>query len=263
RLASALETAEVAGPRTNLAFLISTLRHKAFVAGEVDTGFIERHKGELLPPPGAVPGDVLIFATLFELLSRVACANGAAQKSPWAQVDGWRVGGLRQHEVLTFADGATTRAVGVTYREKGWRIDAGDGAIDVDAAFESDGSIGASLAGRRAGARVLRIGADMVVLMRGRSFTLKRQNALDAADLGETLGNDLVAPMPGKIVQMMTKAGDRVRRGQPLAILEAMKMEHTLAAPGDLTVKAAPFRAGDQVNEGAVVISFEVEDVAT
>jgi len=63
--------------------------------------------------------------------------------------------------------------------------------------------------------------------------------------------------MPGKVVQVLTKPGDRVRRGQALAILEALKMEHTLAAPGDLTVKTVPFRAGDQVNEGAVIVSFE------
>ena len=55
------------------------------------------------------------------------------------------------------------------------------------------------------------------------------------------------------------KPGDRVRRGQALAIIEAMKMEHTLAAPGDLTVKTAPYRAGDQVNEGAIIVSFEDE----
>jgi 3-methylcrotonyl-CoA carboxylase alpha subunit len=63
--------------------------------------------------------------------------------------------------------------------------------------------------------------------------------------------------MPGKIVQIMAKPGERVRKGQPLAIIEAMKMEHTLAAPGDLIVKAAPFRAGDQVNEGAIIVSFD------
>jgi 3-methylcrotonyl-CoA carboxylase alpha subunit len=63
--------------------------------------------------------------------------------------------------------------------------------------------------------------------------------------------------MPGKVVQMLVKPGERVRKGQAVAIIEAMKMEHTLAAPGDLTVKDAPFRAGDQVGEGAVVVSFE------
>ena len=259
RLANALETAEVAGPRTNLAFLISTLRHPEFVAGSVDTGFIDRYKGDLIPPPSAAPGDTLIFATLFELLRRLERANGAAHALPWGQLDGWRIGGMRQQEVMRFADGASERAVGVAYCAKGWRIDAGEGSIDVDAAFENDGSIGASLDGRRVEARVLRIGADVVVLMRGRSFTLRPQNALDAADHGEHAGSDLLAPMPGKIVQIMAKPGDRVRRGQPLAIIEAMKMEHTLAAPGDLTVKAAPFRAGDQVNEGAIVVSFEVE----
>ena len=63
--------------------------------------------------------------------------------------------------------------------------------------------------------------------------------------------------MPGKVVQIMAKPGDRVRKGQALAIIEAMKMEHTLSAPGDVTVKDVPFRAGDQVGESAVIVSFE------
>ncbi len=258
RLANALETAEVAGPRTNLAFLISTLRHPDFIAGNVDTGFIDRHKGDLVPSSSAVPHDALVFGALFELLQRQARANGAAQ-SPWQHLDGWRLGGERQHEALRFTDGGNDRVLSVTYRTKGWRVDAGDGGIDVEAAFESDGSIGASLNGRRAQARVLRVGADVVVLMSGRSFTLRPHDPLEAADHGEHASSDLTAPMPGKIVQLLVKPGDRVRRGQALAIIEAMKMEHTLAAPGDLTVKTAPFRAGDQVNEGAIIVSFEDE----
>jgi 3-methylcrotonyl-CoA carboxylase alpha subunit len=257
RLANALETAEIAGPRTNLAFLISALRHPAFVAGQIDTGFIEQHKTDLVPPSSAAPADVLIFAALYELLQREARANGAHHRSPWQTLDGWRVGGTRQTEVIRLTEGSADRIVSVAYRAKGWCIDAGSGVVDVEAAFESDGSIGASLNGRRAQARVLRVGLDVVVLMSGRSYTVRPHDPLEAAEHAEHDNADLRAPMPGKIVQLLVKPGDRVRKGQALAIIEAMKMEHTLAAPGDLTVKAAPFRAGDQVNEGAIIVSFD------
>jgi 3-methylcrotonyl-CoA carboxylase alpha subunit len=257
RLANALETAEVAGPRTNLAFLISTLRHPEFVAGNVDTGFIERHKGDLVSPASPAPNDVLIFAALFELLQRQGRANGAAHASAWQHLDGWRIGGARQQETMRVTEGGADRMVSVVYRARGWRIDAGGGAIDVEAAFESDGSIGASLNGRRAQARVLRVGADVVVLVSGRSYMLRPHDPLEAAEHAVHDSADVRAPMPGKIVQLLVKPGDRVRKGQALAILEAMKMEHTLAAPGDLTVKTAPFRAGDQVNEGAIIVSFD------
>jgi 3-methylcrotonyl-CoA carboxylase alpha subunit len=63
--------------------------------------------------------------------------------------------------------------------------------------------------------------------------------------------------MPGKVSQVLVKPGDRVRKGQALAVLEAMKMEHTLSSSGDHTVKSVPYKAGDQVNEGVVIVSFE------
>jgi 3-methylcrotonyl-CoA carboxylase alpha subunit len=259
RLAGALETAEVAGPRTNLAFLIAALRHPEFVAAHIDTGFIDRHKADLVPPAGPAPDDVLLFAALFQLLERRARANGSAGASPWSQLDGWRLGCVRQNEAIRLTDGSSDRMVGVSYRAKGWRLSVGDNGLEVDAAFENDGSISASLNGRRVHARVLRVGGDLVVLMRGRAFTLKPHDSLEVSEHAAADTRDLRAPMPGKIVQILVKPGDRVRRGQALAIVEAMKMEHTLAAPGDLTVKTAPFRAGDQVSEGAIIVGFEDE----
>ncbi len=255
RLANALEAAEIAGVRTNLAFLISTLRHDAFAAGKIDTGFIERHKQDLIPAPGTAPDDALFIAAAYQLLERRRRAGG----SPWARLDGWRVGGVRQEEVVRLTDGGTDRNVAVRYRTKGWHMALDGRSLDVDAGFESDGSIAASLNGRRAQARVLSVSGDLVVLMQGRSYAFTPHDPLEAGEHAQDGAADLRAPMPGKIVQIMAKAGDKVRRGQPLAIIEAMKMEHTLASPGDLTVKAAPFAKGDQVNEGAVIVSFEEE----
>ena len=253
RLANALETAEIAGVRTNLAFLISALRHDAFAAAKIDTGFIERHKADLIPAPGSAPDDALFFAAAYQLLERRAGASA----SPWCLRDGWRVGGARQDEVMRLTDGGTDRNVTVGYRAKGWRMTLDGRALDVDAAFERDGSIAASLNGRRAQARVLKVSGDLVVLMQGRGYAFTPHDPLEAAEHAHDASTELKAPMPGKIVQILTKPGDKVRRGQPLAIIEAMKMEHTLAAPGDLTVKAAPYRAGDQVSEGAIIVSFD------
>jgi 3-methylcrotonyl-CoA carboxylase alpha subunit len=241
--------------RTNLAFLISTLRHGAFAAGKIDTGFIERHKQDLIPAPGTAPDDALFFAAAYQLLER----RRRAGASPWARLDGWRVGGVRQEEIVRLTDGGTDRNVAVRYRAKGWHMTIDGRSLDVDAGFESDGSIAASLNGRRAQARVLCVSGDLVVLMQGRSYAFTPHDPLEAGEHAHEGAADLRAPMPGKIVQIMAKAGDKVRRGQPLAIIEAMKMEHTLASPGDLTVKAAPFAKGDQVNEGAVIVSFEEE----
>ena len=73
----------------------------------------------------------------------------------------------------------------------------------------------------------------------------------------EEADDRLVAPMSGKVIRVMTVAGAAVEAGEPLLVLEAMKMEHTIAAPGDGIVGAVRFRAGDQVEEGAQLVDFE------
>jgi 3-methylcrotonyl-CoA carboxylase alpha subunit len=104
---------------------------------------------------------------------------------------------------------------------------------------------------------VVQKATSLNVMVKGRNFAIELHDPLAAADTGPSGANELRAPMPGKVTQVLVKAGDRVRKGQPVAVLEAMKMEHTLSAPGDFTVKSAPFNAGDQVQEGTVIVSFD------
>jgi 3-methylcrotonyl-CoA carboxylase alpha subunit len=73
---------------------------------------------------------------------------------------------------------------------------------------------------------------------------------------------DLTSPMPGTITQVLAKPGDEVTRGQPLAIVEAMKMEHVVRAPRAGTVRAVRVRPGDQVEGGAVVVELAGVDDA-
>ena len=88
-----------------------------------------------------------------------------------------------------------------------------------------------------------------------------RITVVDAlAHAGETqeAGGRLTAPMPGKVVSFAVKAGDTVKKGQALAVMDAMKMEHTIAAPADGTVAELLFAPGDQVAEGAELLRLEV-----
>ena len=87
--------------------------------------------------------------------------------------------------------------------------------------------------------------------------------AIDAlAHAGESgsEGGRLTAPMPGKVVSFAVKAGDKVSKGQPLAVMEAMKMEHTIAAPADGEVQELLFAPGDQVTEGAELLKFKIAE---
>jgi len=96
----------------------------------------------------------------------------------------------------------------------------------------------------------------------GETFVVQPYDPFAAADAAGAATDRVVTPMPGKVIQLLVKAGDKVKRGQALAVLEAMKMEHTLSAPADETVESVGVAAGDQVAEGAVVIRFARDDAA-
>jgi 3-methylcrotonyl-CoA carboxylase alpha subunit len=91
---------------------------------------------------------------------------------------------------------------------------------------------------------------------RGR-YHVERIDPLAIAESKDEAGDVLSAPMPGKIVRQLVAAGDRVQRGAPLLVLEAMKMEHTIVAPRDGRVLAVRYAENEQVEEGAILLDFE------
>ena len=102
-------------------------------------------------------------------------------------------------------------------------------------------------------------GVDYVVFADGASRTLRLVDPLDVTQYEAVASGEgaVRAPLPGKIIDLRVKAGDKVSKGQPLLVLEAMKMEHTLAAPADGTVKTVRYAVGEQVVEGAELVEFE------
>src|SRR5207245_5170029 len=97
---------------------------------------------------------------------------------------------------------------------------------------------------------------ETAVLLDGESWHLTEIDPLAPSTGEDPTGGRLTAPMPGRVTQVMVEVGDTVRRGEPLMIIEAMKMEHTVAAPADGVVEAVRFAAGDLVEEGAELIAL-------
>ena len=102
-------------------------------------------------------------------------------------------------------------------------------------------------------------GIDYTLFMDGGSVRLRLVDPLDVTQYEATASADAMvrAPLPGKIIDLRVKAGDTVSKGQALLVLEAMKMEHTLAAPADGMVKSLRYAVGEQVPEGAELVEFE------
>ena len=121
----------------------------------------------------------------------------------------------------------------------------------------ADGQLAAELDGCRLSAGVNIDGMRITVMLAGHAHVIDLHDPVHDAELDEGAGGDIVAPMPGKLVSVLVKAGDAVKKGDALAVLEAMKMENTLIAQADAVVAEVNYAAGEQVEEGAVIVSFK------
>jgi 3-methylcrotonyl-CoA carboxylase alpha subunit len=260
RLRRALGETAVLGVATNLGLLARVAGHPEFAAGSTDTGFIDRHREELLPGHRPVPDRAVAAVVLSRLLARQTAAEAAARHSedpfsPWARIDCWRLGGKGHHEFV-LRDGAEEMVVSAAPAAGGWCLRVRGQAVVGRAEPRSDGRLAVDLDGRLTPVAVLEHGPEIVVLLDGESWRLTEIDPLIAhADEDPTAGR-LTAPMPGRVAELMVGVGDVVRRGEPLMIIEAMKIEHTITAPADGTVEAVRFGLGDLVEEGAELIAL-------
>ncbi len=244
KLAAALANTEVAGVHTNAGFLVRALREPDFVAGEIDTGFIERHSAQLMPIRTGPPPHILARAASFIVEERAALHRGG---DPWDAHDGFRLAG------------ASTETIEFLVVEK---------KVAAKIAHRRGGGVSVSIDGREFDTRAhaasaARLSSGAIAVMEGgETWMLSLYDPFAAADAVGAATDRVSTPMPGKIVQVLVKPGDAVKQGQPLAVLEAMKMEHTLSAPADAKVASVDVAPGDQVTDGATVVRFEMEKAA-
>jgi 3-methylcrotonyl-CoA carboxylase alpha subunit len=260
RLRRALAGTAVLGVVTNLGFLVRVADHPEFAAAAIDTGFIERYRDGLLPGHRPAPGTALAAAAIARLVVRSAAATASAAgsgdpNSPWARTDGWRLCGAGRQEVV-FRDGAEERTVIAIARGGDWLLSVGEETISAAGERRLDGSVRVVLDDVRGRATVLDHGAETAVFLGGENWRLVEIDPLAAREGDDPGAGRLTAPMPGRVTQLFVQAGDAVRRGEPLMVIEAMKMEHTVAAPVDGTVEAVRFAVGDLVEEGAELIAL-------
>ena len=260
RLDGALADMAVLGVTTNIAFLRALLSHPDVAAGKLDTGLVER----AVPagPAGGTPEDVLAAAALAHLLLR---EPPAGPRSPWDIPDGWRVGGPAWTMVRLTS--ATGDPVPVRIRGRACATaEVSVGGADPAAAHAEfqGGTLTVTCQGRtrryvyaHAGTATGH-GTTAWLGRDGHAWALTEEEppAAGPADAG---GGDGVvrSPMPGTVLAVKAAKGERVRAGQPLLIVEAMKMEHTISAPGDGVVAELTAAVGQQVglDEALAVIS--------
>ena len=264
---TALAGTEVAGVTTNLPFLSALARHWAFTTGDVDTGTIGRYREELAPADGAPSDRALALASLASVLTtaqeRVAAAAQSADRwSPWSASDFWLLNGESAVKLEWRSARSTEDWLAVTVRMRGDRfaLELPGGSMNARASLVANGTLTVELGEQRIAALVLRQGSFWQITDQATTSNLVLRDVFAEADLEETGGGHLTAPMPGKIVAVRVKLGDAVVRGQPLVTLEAMKMEHTIVASGDGVVETIHHAPGEQVQEGAELVTVRAKE---
>jgi 3-methylcrotonyl-CoA carboxylase alpha subunit len=249
---------------SNQPFLKRVIQHKKFIEGSVDTGFVEEHSEELLKIDTSPSDDFIIIAATVILQKRIRVDNKklifAGPSDPWIATNGWRLNSENIHRINIFDDNGDydillSRSDDLyeviepfpgkkTQLTVDWRTESyctvnqnwNDQIVKMNVFFDENIATFFSSDGARQ------------ISWRDR-FDIKG-NVIDAE-------NNLKAPMPGKIISIEKTKGDKIRQGETLLVLEAMKMQHSILAPSDGIVKEMYFAAGEVVSEGDQLLDFE------
>jgi 3-methylcrotonyl-CoA carboxylase alpha subunit len=246
---AALAASEAQGVTTNLAFLERLIRHPAVREGSHDTGLIGRDLAALTEVPEPTPADLALAG---------AALTGLLTPAPLAGWRGWGAGRTHAEVIQDIGTGASRRdEISLTRSRAGLTLESAIGAAALSAA-PLDGTLWQVQEGEAMRRLHLHRTTTSVTIARdGRRLGFTLSDRMAAADEAEEAGDHVAAPLPGLIKSLHVAPGDTVAAGEILAVMEAMKMEHSLTAPRDGTIAEVPVRTGEQVEEGALLISLE------
>ncbi|PCJ45165.1 MAG: 3-methylcrotonyl-CoA carboxylase [Gammaproteobacteria bacterium] len=263
RLRGALADYQVVGITTNLKFLSALAANEAFNKLDIDTSLIEKQRQDLFPQKQSATDQSIALAALYIMKRRIKEAKNHAihshdPHSPWHQVSGWHNNESNKHQ-LEFIDNLdNVRVAEVHFQGNEFIIDVNKHSFHASATLDNK-KLSAILSGQRLDVQVIEHEQKLHLLSHGNTAVLglidnEQQNHDDSA------GGNLTAPMPGTVIAVNVEVGDTVCQNQPLIILEAMKMEHTISAPTKGVVVEILYQAGELVADGAELIILNSDE---
>ena len=249
RLGRALSAYEVVGLQTNLGLLRRIAAHPAFAAADLDTGFIGRHGDALMPAHEPAPPEALAAVAMQVLQDRARSTPVASKDpfSPWNQHSAWRMNGDGYQDMVL-------DEAGVTHAIRAWSQP--DGSVRLDLPGGPTEMDGGAIGGVHRAIPVVRTGDVLTAILDGQNFALTVVDPLAPPSAETTGGDRLIAPMPGRVIDVLVAPGQAVARGDVLLVLEAMKVQMRLTAPRAGVVDTVRAAQGDLVDDGAELVSF-------
>ena len=259
RLDVALSQTHIVGLSTNVQFLRHAVKSPSFANAQLDTALIPREAAVLFnQEPVGLP--MAAAAVIAQTLADEREREGA---DPFSRRDGWSTHGVRTRRFpMEFQGGAVEAELrylhdGAVTLQVQQADDAADGPLQWTRSASDRTALDVQYNGQRCTVKIYRHGEEAYVFTPQGATKIVVIDALAHAGETEAETGRLTAPMPGKVVSFAVKAGDKVTRGQALAVMEAMKMEHTIAAPADGVVQELLYAPGDQVTEGAELLTLQ------
>jgi 3-methylcrotonyl-CoA carboxylase alpha subunit len=250
RLDAALAHMHIVGLHTNVAFLRRVVQSRSFSQADLDTALIERERDALF---GAAPLPLELAAA--GVVAHALAAEAAQQDDdPWSRRDGWRLHGAAVRRFDIEAQGTHHIARLERTHDGAMWLALGERRWPLSLAARGGDRHDVTLGGQRHALTVYAVGERISVFAAGGSAVVQEIDPIAHAADGVSEGGRLTAPMPGKVIAFLARAGDAVKQGQPLAVMEAMKMEHTITAPRDGKVAELLYAVGDQVGEGGELL---------
>ncbi|EAL63756.1 methylcrotonyl-CoA carboxylase [Dictyostelium discoideum AX4] len=260
-LRNALDEYHIIGLNTNISFLKRLSTHPSFMAGEVETGFIPIHRESLMAPQAPMSDDSLALAATSLLLKEITQQKSKEDpNSPWSSLGGFRINHNLKKQVkfnqkdnkvvvnVEFIGGGGAAANGKHNFKV--TLDNGNVVEVLDAKLnQNNETISAHVNGRfYNNIKSVIVKDTLTIFNEGQQYQLDIPQDVKPKGADGVLGS-LVSPMPGKITKVMVNVGDMVKKGQPILLMEAMKMEHTIRSPIDGKVESLPYNVNEIVED--------------
>ncbi len=258
-LSDALENTFIVGVDTNVSFLHRICSNPAFQQEEIHTHFIEEHAKNLFLTEKKLPNEIAAFAAVAkwhqqQILSKYYAQQSEDNYSPWFTHDAWQ-SFKETTQITRLWHDDTAITLYLSHENELFHItDGHEFSVEIKAKWKNEHAFEVL---DNAPVSAYFTDNQLHLFHCGEHYLFFLQNPHAATLAESTTESRFISPMPGTVIEILVKAGQSVKKGDRLLILEAMKMEHTIEAHADGVIKSIPHKAGDLIQEGVELIEFE------